>query len=276
MKAFVLFLMTIMGFSHEAFARYPAKPSHRLDRYPYHQVISSLTPELEKYHNVFIFVNTNDRSYGNEVVPHQHMMVVQRTKANAPVFVRDRSGMIQLNRVGNQVQGFVNSQLLYPYVATHLPFKELFPVSTGVGGAYIHTYSGIFGFNYDYNMPGSPEELKRGVYQTYSTERFVDGMAHSSFIEVQYSDGGLAGVAIHATPQHQYWKLGKQRASEGCIRQYMENAAQIQSLLSSPENVGEVPMLDITQQFPYIFRDHTNRPNMVVRQKALIILFEGY
>lgn len=230
--------------SQHSLARSYADDSQRLPLRRFSYVVPRLNIYHERHFDLFFFVNTGISSAPNAVVPEQHLLIIKRkagAKPTDPVFVRDRQGIIQLGRdASGRITGLLAGEVVMPAVQSKVypQYPELFAVSTGRAnsGNLIHTYSGIFGFNEEYNMPGT------AVYNAYGTERWRDGMAYSSYIKHVYSSGDTAKLAFHATPAGNYHLLGRSRASEGCIRQYLENAILIQQLLMA--NIGDVPSLN--------------------------------
>lgn len=237
MRLFQAALVASVIFSSQSsFGRALADGSQRLPMRTFEYVTGRLSEDHEAHFELFFFVNTGLKETRNAPIPAQHLLIIKRKRpgTRTRLFVRQPNGMLMLGRDSTgQLTGLTkDAEVVEP--TDHSKYsnhRELFPVSTGWSneGNLIHTYSGIFGFSNDWTRAGT-------------RETFIEGMAYSSYINFIYSSGDQAWLAFHATFKHNYDKLGKERASQGCVRQTIPNAQKIQQLLIA--HTGPVPLMN--------------------------------
>jgi hypothetical protein len=223
-----------------------APPSASKNLYlPFRTVASHLTRYLEKQFDVLFLANSATGGAMSDLVPFQHMLMVERkTRGVGALFKRGADG---------HIIGFADTALV-----------TTFPISSGLAGAHgILTYSGIFRIDREdslrkhYTSPNAP-------------------MSYSMYIDFQYASGRDAGLAIHGTPPRNYPKLGKQRASEGCLRVRVEDAKLLKEKMMAPELFKQdLPRFNIPDRLPnkdVRLGGSGTRPGI----SALIITFDGF
>ncbi len=223
----------------------------RGDFFTFEEVMSTLSPFLESKFETIIISNTATDGSTADIVPFQHLRVLNKINKNEPIFVRDRkTGMIKgLN--------FKNIQSL-----PGLP--ELVPVSSGISGKKkIRTFSGIFPIQMDKTFTGSTSTSHNAL------------MSFPTYVKTYYSKK-WSGVAIHGTPKKNHKHLGVRRDSGGCLRTFPEYAQIINShVLSSEMFSKSIPAFSTTQNLPNQ-SVQTGANGTMEGSKALIIMFNGY
>lgn len=250
---------------------------------PYEEVISRLHEDVEAETDVVYMVNTgNTPSQCKGQIPNQHLLLLKRSSAEAPIFVRDSKGMISGIASTTRIASLpvVNGVIQHgsPVFKTESEIQtelKYVPVSSGISnGNMILTYSGIFRVN-----------ERRTNDMRKSTNTSQDPMQYSVYINGEYDEGNEARLALHGTPER-FWKLlGKQRASSGCIRlhtdfsrwnqQFLFSKATDGQLVPKKELNGEIKNWNRKLHFPP-YEGEFSTLKTATKLRVLIVFFDGY
>lgn len=218
--------------------------------YKAEQVLSTLTPFLESQFDTIIIANTATNGSSGDMVPFQHARILIKKNSALKIFNRDANG---------KVVGILEENL------TPLEgIPQLLPISSGVAGnGGIRTFSGMFRVN-----------LKRSKSHLNTSPRA--GMSYAVYADAHYGTRE-SGLAIHGTPQRNHHKLGKVRASHGCLRTFPDFAKVIYQHVIKNESL-------VSKDIPK-FKNLDNLPDDSVQKgesgteegvRALFIMFDGF
>ncbi|MCB0362169.1 MAG: L,D-transpeptidase [Bdellovibrionales bacterium] len=260
---------------------HPSGLSPRTSRFmTLEQVLSSITPEIETHFDSFICVNTSQQdSEPTNFLPAQSMTIIGRTHPDESIFERNSSDEIigitrfaqnfQANFFNRYLDSTIEESLAYArrhsikfsYRREQLPY--ILPISSGLSGSgSILTFSGAF----QINLSKTIQHQQKSVSSP---------MSHAMYIAHQYGRGGRwSGVAIHGTPPNNWNKLGKTRASHGCLRTLPFAAKAIRRFFieSTSQMARHLPEFDSTSTLPKL----TGKQHRDLRPKVIILLFQGY
>lgn len=222
----------------------------RGDFFTFEEVMATLSPYLESQFDTIIIANTDTKGSTSDIIPHQHLRVLNKKTSSQPLFTRNTQNII----TGIYESNVQNLEGLPTYV----------PVSSGVAGdGGIRTFSGIFPVNMSRTLSGSKSTHKEAA------------MSHSTYIRTFYS-GRASGVAIHGTPTKNHKYLGVRRASHGCLRTYPDYAKIINSHVLSEEMFSSaIPQFANSENLPNA-NVQSGTTGTMEGSKTLIIIFNGY
>lgn len=222
----------------------------RGDFFTFEDVMATLSTYLESQFDTLVIANTANSGSTGELIPYQHLRVLNKKDAEKPLFVRNTAGQV----VGID-EANVNSFEGLP---------TLVPVSSGKSGdGGIRTFSGIFPINMEKTKNGSQSTSKEAA------------MSYSTYVRTYYS-GRASGVAIHGTPTNKHKYLGVRRDSHGCLRTYPDYAKIINShVLSAEMYSNAIPKFARSENLPNM-SVQTGASGTMEGSKTLIIMFDGY
>lgn len=298
------------------------------------EVMARLHPDVEKETDIFFLMNTSDQrnqcssAISQLIIPNQHMVMIERVSNEIPVFQRQNGSIVGLNPEGARVFG-QSLEALRNYDSTpNTPAdqmrhklardREIFirnsgffkmnelaqnqvtpfiPISSGVpAGGRILTYSGIFRAN---------EE--RTNSRRNSNNTVADPMQFSVYIDGEYgpedssTPGREAALALHGTTPNHWSKLGKVRASSGCIRVHTDfsewvryylfhrsneaSERNMETFLNAPSRssapliarediFGQVKLWSRKNHFPSPQSQFVNSPHVGGKLRVLFVFFD--
>lgn len=222
----------------------------RGDFFTFEEVMATFSTYLESQFDTVIIANTANNGSVAEIIPFQHLRVLNKKEVSKPLFIRNTAG---------QVVGIDETNL-----STFEGLPALVPVSSGKSGdGGIRTFSGIFPINMEKTKNGSKSTNKEAA------------MSHSTYVRTFYS-GRASGVAIHGTPTNKHKYLGVRRDSHGCLRTYPAYAKIINSHVLSADMYSEaIPQFARSENLPNL-SVQAGTSGTMEGSKTLIIMFDGY
>lgn len=259
--------------------------------YSFEKVISQLHTSLETETDLIYLVNTSEKenlcqSFSISSIPAQHMVMMKRVHAERPLFIRNGQGVITdfnqenlefvtMSKKDGLVDHYETPQIVSPFQFDLTAMTPYIPISSGVrGNGGIATFSGVFRLN----------EVRTNNRRDAKINP-KDPMQFPVYINGEYDSGQESGVALHGTPETNWWSLGKRAASHGCIRlhtnfskwnmDYLFERGEKGELVGRSELVGDVRLWNRKDLFPSTEAKFT-KASTGKKMKVLVVLFQGY
>lgn len=249
---------------------------------PLERVLSSISPEVEQYFDYFICINTAQKDVSpTNFVPAQSMTIIGRSATGQKIFERGahsnevigisstaqkfQSDFFEthLNSAIQQSSEYARRQGIDFQFQRDSQLPYLLPISSGLAASgSILTFSGAFQINWNKTLDHQQSSVNAP-------------MSHAMYIYHRYGRAGRwSGVAVHGTPPSNWNKLGKTRASHGCVRTlpFVAKVLRGAFVSSSSRLATSLPEFDSISVLPKL----TGRTISASRPKVIMVIFQGY